>query len=249
MAALAAEADRAELERAAARWGLGRLWRTTGRVVDALLYGRRPHAPLALWTRGLASARDRTVAESHLERLTSGYWALPAGPAARALARAASDASCPRRARAPAERLRRAARGAGALAHPSVATTRRSGRRPAAAADGAEGSRGAGESPAGYPGGLLAVSDWQRPDSEPLRLDHDDAATLQSLRGGARFATRSVSCCSGRRSVPRRNRITDGRAEVRRASTVPKSVSADTTMRPSVAARSKISSSLARCMS
>lgn len=99
-------------------------------------------------------------------------------------------------------------------------------------------------------GGLPAASDWQgRIRPEPFRLDHNDAATLQSLRCGVevREEERELLFRASLRPAP--NRITDGRVDVRRASSVPKSVSADTTMRPSVAARSKISSSVARCMS
>ena len=45
-----------------------------------------------------------------------------------------------------------------------------------------------------------------------------------------------------------RNRITDGEVASRKASRVPKSMSADTTTRDSTAARSKTASSVAACI-
>ena len=60
-----------------------------------------------------------------------------------------------------------------------------------------------------------------------------------------RFATRSATCARGTRGAPRRKRITDGAVSWRTARSVPKSVSAETTTRPSRAARSKITTSSA----
>ena len=80
--ALAAEADAGELERLARRWDIGRLWRTTGEALAALLSGRRT-APLRLWAGHVGSLRAQTVLEQHLERIASPFWGLPAGAAAR----------------------------------------------------------------------------------------------------------------------------------------------------------------------
>ena len=60
-----------------------------------------------------------------------------------------------------------------------------------------------------------------------------------------RFARRRVTCCSGLRPVPRRNKMNEGFAFLRSASRVPKSVSAETTILSSASASAKISSSLA----
>ena len=62
-----------------------------------------------------------------------------------------------------------------------------------------------------------------------------------------RFATSSAACRSGCRSRACLNRMTDGSRSCLSARRVPKSVSAEITMRPSLLARSKISSSGAAC--
>ena len=59
----------------------------------------------------------------------------------------------------------------------------------------------------------------------------------------ARLAVSKANWRAGCRSVPRRNKTTDGRVSARTASSVPKSVSADTRILPSAAALAKISSS------
>jgi hypothetical protein len=77
VAVLTAEADVAEIEELARRWGVSDVWRTTHAVMEALFAaGPRPLA-LRLWARHLEAARGRTVAESHFERWLSPFWALP----------------------------------------------------------------------------------------------------------------------------------------------------------------------------
>lgn len=76
VAALAEGLDPRELDRLAARWGLRRLWRTSSRTVDAVLFdGPRPRA-LRTWARNLTAVRERTVLEIHVGRWLSGFSAL-----------------------------------------------------------------------------------------------------------------------------------------------------------------------------
>ncbi len=81
VALVSAEADEGELERTAAAWGLGPLWRTTRSAVACLFEdGPRP-VSLRTWARHLPTVRDRTVIESHLERWMSPFWDRPFGRA------------------------------------------------------------------------------------------------------------------------------------------------------------------------
>lgn len=77
IAAVSAQADERELDRTAAAWGIGRLWRTTHRAIDAMFYGGRETFPLRSWARHLKPVRDRTGFEKHLGRLLHGYWGMP----------------------------------------------------------------------------------------------------------------------------------------------------------------------------
>lgn len=77
VAILRAEADADEVEHLSECWGVSKVWRTTEGVVEALFAaGRRP-LPLRLWARHLEAARSPNVAETHLERWLSPFWALP----------------------------------------------------------------------------------------------------------------------------------------------------------------------------
>ncbi len=81
--------------------------------------------------------------------------------------------------------------------------------------------------------------------------DCSNTATQPLCRSASiagRFARRRAICFSGLRSVPRRKSITDGRLSFWRDRSVPKSVSAETTMRSSFAALSMMASSSAACM-
>jgi hypothetical protein len=86
IAALTDSLDRAALDRAAEVWGLGRLWSTTIGAADALLSGR-PTLPLRLWARDVWELREEAFRERLLRHYLAVFWALPAGPAARATAR------------------------------------------------------------------------------------------------------------------------------------------------------------------
>ena len=81
VAALAVETDGRELDETAGAWGIGRIWRTTRRTIDALFYGGRKTVPLRSWARHLESVRERTIFERHLSLLVHGFWGLPPGPA------------------------------------------------------------------------------------------------------------------------------------------------------------------------
>ena len=74
-----------ELADVAERWGVTRLWRTTISAADAVILGDSAAHTLALriWARNLQTVRERTVLETHLERWTSCFWALPPGQALR----------------------------------------------------------------------------------------------------------------------------------------------------------------------
>jgi hypothetical protein len=73
VAVMTEAADRAEVARLADAWGLRRLWRTTSRAADAVLFGCPPPWPLRLWAQNLQEVRERTVLESHFERWLSDY--------------------------------------------------------------------------------------------------------------------------------------------------------------------------------
>jgi hypothetical protein len=86
---LSAEVDREAIGRTAEEWRIGRLWRTTDRVTDAVLSGERMPFPAGLWARHLRECRDRTVLENHLRAWSSAYCALPLRSALTTTARAA----------------------------------------------------------------------------------------------------------------------------------------------------------------
>jgi putative nucleotidyltransferase-like protein len=77
VAAIAGGLDRRALVRLAESHGIGRIWRTTITVADDVLASGRPTLATHTWARHLAAARDRTVIESHLERLLSPLWGYP----------------------------------------------------------------------------------------------------------------------------------------------------------------------------
>jgi hypothetical protein len=74
---MAEQADRGEISALARRWGIGRVWRTTLGAVDSLFYGERKTAAQAIWARHLLGARERTVFESHVQKWSSPFWAMP----------------------------------------------------------------------------------------------------------------------------------------------------------------------------
>jgi hypothetical protein len=77
VAAVRQGAPSAELDALARAWGVERIWRTTTAVIDALFFGAPRPWPLRVWARRLASARGRTVLETHLQRWLAGFSAFP----------------------------------------------------------------------------------------------------------------------------------------------------------------------------
>ena len=75
VALVAAETDREATRELARRWGIDRLWRTTEAAADWLGGDGEMPRVQRLWARNLGTARERTVLESHVERLTSDFWA------------------------------------------------------------------------------------------------------------------------------------------------------------------------------
>jgi hypothetical protein len=78
IAAVAGNSDRGELDRLATDLRLSRIWRTTISLADDVLGSGEATLAGWTWARHLASARERTVAESHLARWLSPLWAHPA---------------------------------------------------------------------------------------------------------------------------------------------------------------------------
>jgi len=77
IALVTAAADPDEVDRLAKRWGIWRMWRTTSRAIDAVVGDAPRPLSVTLWARHLESARERTVLESHLERVCGDIWGLP----------------------------------------------------------------------------------------------------------------------------------------------------------------------------
>ena len=120
VAAVAREADQDEIRTLARDWELERLWRTTETAIRALLYGGRTPMALRTWARHLGSVRERSVLESHLERISSPFWALRLGPASKQMARELAQHFRPE----PGERWRvKAARSVRALRRPLSSVT------------------------------------------------------------------------------------------------------------------------------
>jgi hypothetical protein len=88
IAALSSEADGAATTALARAWGMDRLWSATARACDAALLGERRPWTLRTWARNLATGRERTVFESHLEHWLAPFSAQPFRPALRQAARA-----------------------------------------------------------------------------------------------------------------------------------------------------------------
>lgn len=76
VAVVSAHADDRDLERTAAAWELGRLWRTTRETIEAVFYDGRTTIPLRTWARHLGQARERTALEGTVTKLVQGYWGM-----------------------------------------------------------------------------------------------------------------------------------------------------------------------------
>lgn len=77
IAAMAASIDQRDLDRTADAWGMTRVWRSTWRAIEHLLYGGRSSMPLRVWARHLEDVRERSILEHHLVRWLSPYTELP----------------------------------------------------------------------------------------------------------------------------------------------------------------------------
>lgn len=88
IAALAREGDSDATVRLAHAWGLQRVWSVTCRATESVLQGGRKPLALRTWARNLASRRERTVLESHLEHWLAPFWILPWPSATRVAASA-----------------------------------------------------------------------------------------------------------------------------------------------------------------
>jgi hypothetical protein len=78
VAALADEANADDIRALASAWGLARVWSTTVAAAEALILGAPAPRSLRTWARELEAVRSRTVAEDHVRRWVSPFWALPA---------------------------------------------------------------------------------------------------------------------------------------------------------------------------
>jgi hypothetical protein len=110
VALMTAEADRAEIERLAAAWGMTKLWRTTDAIAAALFLGRPAPRPLRTWARNLSQARERTVLEQHLGRWVGWHAALPRRQAVRATVDELRDDLTPERGESWGSKVRRSGR-------------------------------------------------------------------------------------------------------------------------------------------
>jgi hypothetical protein len=110
VALMTTEADRAEIERVAAAWGLTKLWRTTDAIAAALFLGGPAPRPLRTWARNLSEARERTVLEQHVGRWVGWHAALPRRQAARATVDELRDDLTPERGETWGSKVRRSGR-------------------------------------------------------------------------------------------------------------------------------------------
>jgi hypothetical protein len=77
VATLTQGTDRMAERKLARQWGCERLWRTTERALDTVLYGARPSLAVRMWARHLKRARERTILETRLLRLAGPVWGMP----------------------------------------------------------------------------------------------------------------------------------------------------------------------------
>ena len=85
IAVVSSGVSESELQQAAQRWGILKLWRTTQAAIDALFRGGPTTMPLRTWARHLRAVRERTVVDSHLMRWLHVFSELPPREAVSAL--------------------------------------------------------------------------------------------------------------------------------------------------------------------
>jgi hypothetical protein len=115
VAAVSAGSPNAELDRTARAWRIPKVWRTTRGAADTLLGGERPTTAIRLWGRHLASVRERTVLDNHLQRWLHAFWERPLHAAVAATASAFRQEVLPEPGETWHEKLTRAAH---AVRHP-----------------------------------------------------------------------------------------------------------------------------------
>jgi hypothetical protein len=119
---ISAEADRADVETLARRWGIARLWQATIRAAEASILGTRASTfAQRTWARNAPSVRERTVLESHLENWMSSYWTLAPLQATRLAASNVAWDLRPAAEETWGRKLRRAARALGNALAPKSA--------------------------------------------------------------------------------------------------------------------------------
>src|SRR5207237_6549537 len=77
VAAVSAGLPQHDLDRAAASWGLARVWRMTQATTEALLAGESPRLPTRVWTRQLEFVRERTLLEELFAKWLQSFSKLP----------------------------------------------------------------------------------------------------------------------------------------------------------------------------
>jgi hypothetical protein len=112
VASVAAGLDDAELSRLARAWGLSRVWESTRAAAECLETGKRSFA-LSVWARHLATMRERTVLENHIESWLSPFSTLPFAAALGATARSVVEDFRPALDESWGEKLGRTVRAAG----------------------------------------------------------------------------------------------------------------------------------------
>jgi hypothetical protein len=84
---LAQESNPDEIDRAARRWQVDRIWRTSEATASWVLRGSRRPLVTRLWAQSLRDPRNPTRLERHVRRWVAPFWALPPGRASVAAAR------------------------------------------------------------------------------------------------------------------------------------------------------------------
>ena len=118
VAVMADGVEEDEVQAVADAWGMGRMWRSTSDVADALFGDARKRPwPLRTWARGLLQAREPTVAELHLSRVLSPFAVYEGRAVGRALAAAMRGFARPQDEEGWGRKVRRTAR---QIARPSM---------------------------------------------------------------------------------------------------------------------------------
>jgi hypothetical protein len=112
--------ERSELGRLAARWGIGRGWRSTLAVADWLVLDASEPRLVGVWARYLRELREPNVFEMHVQEWLSPFWLTTARPAARKAFSAALRDLRPEPDQTWAGKLRQTIR---ALTHPRSSTS------------------------------------------------------------------------------------------------------------------------------